>query len=110
MVLRIGAEPAPWSAAVALAEAHLGRLLGASVTVPRGTVRVGVDGCTGEAVARLRAEAASHRWPVTLERADPATRGEVGLWGALSPAAERLTRALQRVLDPAGVLSGTLLA
>ena len=108
VVLRIGAEPSNWSAAVELAVRSLGRLLGASVTVPRGTVRVGVDGCTGEAVVRLRAQAALHRWPVTLERADAATLAGVGLWGALPPAVERLTRALRRVFDPAGILAAPL--
>ena len=110
VVLRVGAEPRQWNAAVALAERHLGRLRGASVTVPRGTIRVGVDGGTADAVARLRAEAAARRWPVTLERADAATRAAVGLWGMLPPAVERLAVALRRVFDPMGILAVPLLA
>ncbi len=109
-VLRIGAEPLGWSEAVALAERHLGRLLGASITVPRGTVRVGAEHCTTDAVRRLRAEAAARRWSVTLERADAATRAAVGVWGALPPAVERLTRQLKATLDPAGILAAPLLA
>ena len=108
-VLRIGAEPQGWADAVALAERHLGRLLGASITVPRGTVRVGAERCSAEAIRRLRAEAAVRRWPVTLERADAATRAAVGLWGALPPTVERLTRELKATFDPAGILAAPLL-
>ncbi len=109
-VLRIGADPQGWVEAVALAERHLGRLLGASVTVPRGTVRVGAEHCSGEAVRRLRAEAAARRWPVTVERADAATRAAAGLWGALPPIAERLTRRLKATFDPPGILATPLFA
>jgi glycolate oxidase FAD binding subunit len=110
VVVRIGAEPSDWDGAIVLAERHLGCLSGASVTVPRGTVRVGAEHCDAETIRRLRAEAAARRWPVTLERADAATRAAVGLWGALSPAVERLTRGLKATFDPAGVLAAPLLA
>jgi glycolate oxidase FAD binding subunit len=110
VVLRIGAEPHGWADAAALAERHVGPLLGASVTAPRGTVRVGTERCSGEAVARLRSEAARRDWPVTLERADAATRAAAGVWGALSPTVARLTRGLKATFDPAGVLAAPLLA
>lgn len=109
-VLRIGADPATWNDAVALARRHLGLLLGASITVPRGTVRVGVRNLDAAAVRRLRTEAAARLWPVTLERADAATRAAVGVWGALPPGAERLARALGHLFDPAGTLAAPLLA
>jgi glycolate oxidase FAD binding subunit len=105
VVLRLGAEPARWPDAVALAERHLGTLLGASVTVPRGTVRVGVPRCTSETVQALRGEAARHQWPVTVERADAATRAAVGIWGALPPAVADLARALEDRFDPAHALA-----
>ena len=110
VLLRIGAEPGDWDGAIALAERHLGRLVGASVTVPRGTVRVGVEHGSSEAIGRLRAAAAERRWPVTLERADAATRAAVGVWGALPPAVERLARDLKATFDPAGILAAPLLA
>jgi glycolate oxidase FAD binding subunit len=110
MVVRIGADPAAWADGVALARRHLGPLLGASITVPRGTVRIGADGVAPEGVRRLRADAAARHWPVTLERADAATRAAVGVWGALPPAAERLTRELRALFDPAGSLAAPLLA
>ena len=110
VVLRIGAEPKAWMRAVELAERHLGPLLGASATVPRGTVRCGVERCAPGAIARLRAEAAGVGWPVVLERADPATRAAAGVWGALPPAVERITRALKATFDPPGILAAPLLA
>jgi glycolate oxidase FAD binding subunit len=110
VVLRIGADPASWADAVALAERRVGSLLGASVTVPRGTVRVGAPTLEASAARRLRADAAARRWPVTLERADALTRSAVGVWGALPAAAERLTRHLRDVFDPAGVLAVPLLS
>jgi glycolate oxidase FAD binding subunit len=110
VVLRLGAEPRCWMRALELAERHLGPRLGASATVPRGTVRVGVERCPAEAIARLRAEAADHGWPVILERADPATRAAAGVWGALPPAVERITRALKATFDPPGILAAPLLA
>jgi len=110
VVLRIGAEPQSWADATALAERHLGRLLGASITVPRGTVRVGAERCSAELVRQLRSEAAGRGWPVTLERADAATRAEAGIWGALSPPVAQLTKQLKATLDPAGILAAPLLA
>jgi len=110
LLLRIGAEPGDWESAVALAERHLGPSIAASVTVPRGTVRVGATHGSVEAIRRLRAAAAERRWPVTLERADAATRAAAGVWGGLPPAAERLTRGLLATFDPAGVLAAPLLA
>ena len=109
-VLRLGASPRDWPDAVALAEAHLGRPAGASITVPRGTVRVGADACPAHAIERLRADAARRGWPVTLERADATTLAATGVWGALAPPVERLARALRAVFDPAGILAAPLLA
>jgi glycolate oxidase FAD binding subunit len=110
VLLRIGADPASWSEAGALAERHLGRLLGASATVPRGTVRVGAERCSADAIRRLRAEAAGRQWPVTVERADAATRAEAGIWGALPPPVARLARGLKATFDPAGILAAPVLA
>jgi len=110
VVLRIGAEPAFWADAAALAERHLGGLLGATITAPRGTVRVGAERCSAEMIRQLRTEAADRSWPVTLERADAATRTAAGIWGALSPSVARLTRELKATLDPAGILAAPLLA
>ncbi len=109
VVLRIGAEPASWAGAAALARRHLGPALGISVTVPRGTVRVGVPALDPGAARRLRDDAAARGWPVTLERADAATRAAVGVWGALSPTVERLARTLKALFDPPGVLAAPLL-
>jgi len=47
---------------------------------------------------------------VTLERADEPTRVAVGVWGALPPATERITRALKAVFDPPGCLAVPLLS
>ena len=108
-VLRIGADPTAWTDACALAAHHLGTVAGASVTVPRGTVRVGAPGVTPAALRALREAAARRRWPVTLERADAATRAACGLWGGLDPGVERLTRALRQTFDPNGVFAVPLL-
>jgi glycolate oxidase FAD binding subunit len=108
-VLRIGADPASWTDAIALARSHLGALLGATVTAPRGTVRVGAAALDPDRARRLRAEAAARHWPVTLERADAAARAAIGVWGSLPPAAERLTRQLRSLFDPAGTLAAPLL-
>ena len=109
-VLRIGSEPASWVEAVRLAQRHLGTLLGVSVTVPRGTVRVGAAALEPDSARRLRGDAATRGWPVTLERADEPTRVAVGVWGALPPATERITRALKAVFDPPGCLAVPLLS
>jgi glycolate oxidase FAD binding subunit len=109
-VLRMGSEPARWTEATQVARRHLGTLLGVSVTVPRGTVRVGVPGLEPDAARRLRDDAATRGWPVTVERADAATRAAVGVWGALPPAAERITRALKDLFDPPGCLAAPLLS
>ncbi len=109
VVLRVGAEPAAWPEAVALAAPHLGVTRGpaaASVTVPRGTVRLGAARCAPEAARVLRAAAAARGWPVTLERADAATRAAVGIWGALPPATDALAHDLAGLFDPAGCLGG----
>ena len=109
-LLRIGADPASWPEAVALARRHLGPTLGASVTVPRGTVRIGVERCDAAAVRALRTAAAARGWPVTLERADAATRSAAGIWGALPRGAERLARELRALFDPNGALTAPLFA
>jgi hypothetical protein len=61
-------------------------------------------------IGQLRTEAAGRNWPVTLERADAATRAAAGIYGALSPSVARLTRELKATLDPAGILAAPLLA
>jgi glycolate oxidase FAD binding subunit len=99
-LLRIGADPASWSEAVELARRHLGPTLGASITGPRGTVRVGAERLDADAVRALRAAAAARGWPVMLERADAATRSAVGIWGALPEGAARLARELRALFDP----------
>jgi len=110
VVLRIGADPGHWAEALALAGRHLGDAVGASVTVPRGTVRVGAACCGAGAARALRAEAARRRWPVTLERADAETRNAVGIWGELPPAVAALAKALKATFDPGGCLAAPLWA
>jgi glycolate dehydrogenase FAD-binding subunit len=107
VVLRIGADPGAWADAVALAARHLD-LIGASATVPRGTVRVGAARCDADAARALRAEAAARGWPVTLERADAATRRAVGVWGALPPSISTLAQALRSTFDPGACLATPL--
>ncbi len=107
VVFRLGADPGAWPDAVALAQRHL-ELIGVSATVPRGTVRVGTARCSAEAGQALRAEAAQHRWPVTLERADAATRRAVGVWGELPPPVSNLARALRSTFDAGGCLGSPL--
>ena len=108
--LRIGAAASAWPAAFEMARVHLGALRGVSVTVPRGTVRVGAARLDPGAVRALRAAAAERGWPVTLERADAATRAAVGVWGALPAGAERLARELRALFDPDGALAAPLFA
>ncbi len=110
LVFRIGAEPAAWQHAVAFSSRHLDTTGRVSVTVPRGTVRVAVETADPDALVRLRLECAARGWPLTLERAEPATLAAVGVWGALTPVAERLTRALRTTFDPHGVFAVPLLA
>jgi hypothetical protein len=110
VVLRIGSEPASWSDAILMTQRHLGTPLGVSVTVPRGSVRVGVAALEAGVARRLRSDAATRGWPITLERADAATRAAVGVWGALPPATERITRALKALFDPPGCLAAPLLS
>ena len=99
-VARIGADPAAWSDAVDLAtEAGAGD---ASVTVPRGTVRVSLGAGSAEAVRRLRAACARRGWPVTLERADARTLAEAGTWGGMNDGTLRLAATLRKALDPGG--------
>ncbi len=109
-VLRLGAGPAEWGDALALARRHLGGPAACSVTAPLGSVRVGTEDLDPAAVTRLRADAAVRGWPVTLERASAATRAAVGVWGGLPPAADRLARALRSLFDPAGILAAPLFA
>ena len=109
VLLRIGADPAAWGDAAALAREHLGDGLGTSVTVPRGTVRVGYAAASPGAVRALRADAARRGWPVVLERADASLRATAGVWGELAPGALRLTGRLRRVYDPNGVFAVPLL-
>jgi hypothetical protein len=103
VVLRVGADPAAWPDAISLVERHAGHALGSSATVPRGCVRVGLFSLLPAGAAAIRLAAAGRGWPVTLERADPATRSEVGVWGALPPGALAITERLRRAFDPAGV-------
>jgi glycolate oxidase FAD binding subunit len=110
VILRVGADPATWPQALALARRHGAGLLGASITVPRGTVRLGLARLTAVTARALRADAAQAGWPVTLERADPATREAVGVWGALPPGVERLVRDLHATFDPLHLFAVPLLA
>jgi glycolate oxidase FAD binding subunit len=110
VLLRTGADPVAWTDAVALAREHLGDGIGTSVTVPRGTVRVGYRTATPDAVRALRAAAARRGWPVVLERADALLRAAAGVWGALDGGTLRLTGQLRRVYDPHGVFAVPLLA
>jgi glycolate oxidase FAD binding subunit len=110
VVVRVGADPAAWSDAAALSAEHLGGDLRISVTVPRGTVRVGATAVSAASLLRLRAAAAARGWPLTLERADPITLRTVGLWGALDGEAQRLATALRATFDPAGIFAVPLFA
>ncbi len=110
VVLRIGADPSSWTDALDVVRRHLGPTLGASITVPRGTVRVGVPALDAGATQRLRGESAARGSPVTLERADAATRMAVGIWGALPPGAERLAREIRALFDPHATLAAPLFA
>lgn len=110
VLVRIGAEPASWTDAVALAAEYLGEVEGVSVTVPRGTVRVGTPGITAHAARALRDRADRRGWPVTLERADAATRASVAVWGSLPGRADAIARRLREVFDPNGVFAVPLLA
>ena len=109
-LLRIGADPACWREAVELAQRHLGPMLGASITVPRGTVRLGAERLDADAVRALRTAAAARGWPVTLERADAATRSAIGVWGALPEGTARLARELRALFDPPASLAAPLFA
>jgi glycolate oxidase FAD binding subunit len=109
VLLRIGADPAAWGDAAALARQHFGDGLGSSVTVPRGTVRVGCAAASSGTVSALRTEAARRGWPVVLERANASLRAAAGVWGALDPGALRLTERLRRVYDPNDVFAVPLL-
>jgi glycolate oxidase FAD binding subunit len=100
VILRVGADPDAWPHALTIAERHGAAPLGASVTVPRGTVRLGFERLTAVTACALRADAAAAGWPVTLERADAATREAVGVWGALPSGVERLVRDLRATFDP----------
>ena len=108
-IVRIGADPAGWGEAARLLEA-LPRTRGVSVTVPRGTVRGGFARLEPEMLRRLRESCAANRWPVTLERADAATRAAAGIWGGLDPRVQALAESLRRVFDPNGVFAVPLWA
>jgi glycolate oxidase FAD binding subunit len=110
VLVRIGADPATWHEAVALAEEHLGRLELVSATVPRGTVRAGAADATLGQMAALRDAAARRGWPVTLERAPAALRTAAGVWGTMSPTALRVARGLRATFDPDGVFEAPLWA
>lgn len=103
VLLRIGAGPASWHDAVALAHEHVGTPALVSVTVTRGTVRAGFADSTAGAIARLRAVTAARGWPVTLERAGADLRAAAGIWGALPAGTLRLARSLRAAFDPNGV-------
>ena len=110
VLVRIGADPAAWHEAVALAEEQLGRLELVSATVPRGTVRAGAAEAGAARIAGLREAAARRGWPVTLERAPVALRAAAGVWSAAPPTAMRLARGLRAVFDPDGVFEAPLWA
>lgn len=108
-IVRIGADPAGWGEAARLLEALPGTR-GVSVTVPRGTVRGGFARLEPEMLRRLRESCVARRWPVTLERADAATRAAAGIWGGLDPRVQALAESLRRVFDPNGVFAVPLWA
>jgi len=110
VILRLGADPAAWRDAAGIVARHGTGPAGASITVPRGTVRIGLPGITAVGAAAIRADAAARGWPVTLERADAATREAVGVWGALSPVMDRLVRGLRATFDPLHLFAVPLLA
>jgi len=110
VILRVGADPAAWPDAIAIAERHGAPPAGSSVTVPRGTVRIGLPRLAAVTAAAIRADAATRGWPVTLERADAATREAVGVWGALPPGVERLVRDLRATFDPLHLFAVPLVA
>ncbi len=97
---RIGADPARWHDALALAERFGATAF--SATVPRGTVRVAFAPGDADALRALRAAAAVEGWPVTIEHADNATLHAVGVWGAMPAGTMRLARALRAALGPEG--------
>jgi len=109
VLLRIGADPAAWPDAVALAGEHCGGAAGVSVSALRGTVRIGLATVEPGAVIALRASAARRGWPVVLDRADAAVRAAAGVWGALQPGTQRLTEQLRRTFDPNGIFAVSLL-
>ena len=99
-VARIGADPAAWTDAVALAgEAGATDF---SITVPRGTVRAAFAAGSARRIGALRQACARRGWPVTLERADVETMAAAGAWGAMNDATQRLATALRTTLDPGG--------
>ena len=104
-VLRVGADPASWPEGIAAVERHAGRLADVSITVPRGTVRVGLPKLVPVVAAAIRVDAARRGWPVTLERADAATRASVGVWGALPAGVGGLIERLRAVFDPLKLLA-----
>jgi glycolate oxidase FAD binding subunit len=97
---RIGADPAAWPAAAALAVSLGAEAVG--VCIPRGTVRARFAAGTAKALIALRAESRSRGWPVTIERADDATLRLVGIWGEMNAGALALSKALRRTLEPGG--------
>ena len=105
VVLRAGADPGTWPEGVAALERHAGRLADVSITVPRGTVRAGLPALVPVVAAAIRVDAARRGWPVTLERADAATREAVGVWGALPAGVGTLLERLRAVFDPLQVLA-----
>jgi hypothetical protein len=88
VLVRIGTDPATWADAIGMAN-QLGSPLGVSVTVPRGTVRLGFATASAESIEQLRAGAAARGWPVTLER------GEGDAWGTLPAGVRRIADALE---------------
>jgi glycolate oxidase FAD binding subunit len=110
VILRVGADPATWPEALAIVQRHAGAPLGASATVPRGTLRVGLPALLPVTAAAIRTDASRRGWPVTLERADPATRDAVGVWGALPAGTDTLVAALRRTFDPLHLFAVPLLA
>jgi len=106
--LRIGADAAAWTDALALLTEHCGVPAGTSVTAPRGTLRTGYENLSAEAVRARRAAAARRGWPVVLERGDAALRHAAGVWGAMPRGPRRLAEDLRRTFDPGGVFSAPL--
>jgi len=102
VTLRVGALPAGLADAMDLIAHHLddGCL---TTSVPAGAIRWSGTATT-ERIRLLRAAAAQHEMPLTIERAPWETLSALGHFGAYREGIDPLVGALRRAFDPAGVL------